>query len=382
MKYRKLGNTGLEASEIALGAEWLEGKSLEETVELVNYCHENGVNFFDCWMSEPNVRTNLGIAIKDNREDWIIQGHFGSTWQDGQYVRTRDMDKIKPAFDDFMERLGLDYLDFGMIHYVDDKKDFDTVMNTEYIEYIRQKKEDGIIKHIGISTHSPEIARLATEVDDIELIMFSLNPAFDMLSAITDISDYSEEGAYDKELTGITPDRAELYEICEEKQIPIIVMKGYAGGRLLSDDDSPFGVALTPIQCIDYALSRPGVQSIMVGPKDINEMEDAIAYESATSEEKDYASVLVNAPKNSYEGQCTYCGHCAPCVVKINIAMVNKFYDLAKIHDKIPESVRAHYNDLESNASDCIACGQCETRCPFNVKIVEVMKKADELFSK
>ena len=110
-------------------------------------------------------------------------------------------------------------------------------------------------------------------------------------------------------------------------------------------------------------------------------MQEAIDYETATEDEKDYASILVNAPKNSYEGQCTYCGHCAPCVVKIDIAMVNKFYDLAKIHDEIPESIRVHYNDLEFNASDCISCGQCETRCPFNVKIVETMKKANELFN-
>ena len=62
MRYRKLGKTGLKVSEIGFGAEWLQGKSVEEAIELVNYCHDEGVNFLDCWMSEPNVRTNLGIA--------------------------------------------------------------------------------------------------------------------------------------------------------------------------------------------------------------------------------------------------------------------------------------------------------------------------------
>ena len=381
MKYRKLGKTGLKVSEIGFGAEWLQGKTLEESKELIDYCHKEGVNFLDCWMSEPNVRTNIGIAIKDTREDWIIQGHFGSTWQDGQYVRTREMDKVILAFEDFMERFQIDYLDFGMIHYVDEVEDFENIMNGEFIKYVRQQKEDGVIRHIGISTHSPTVALLATEVEDIELIMFSINPAFDMLASINDIAVYIEDDTYkNKELEGLAPERAELYQVCKDKDIPLVVMKGYAGGRLLRDEDSPFGVALTPVQCIDYCLTRPAVASIMVGANDVKEMEDAIAYETASRKEKDYASVLVNAPKNSYEGQCTYCGHCAPCTENINIAMVNKFYDLARHHDEVPESIRAHYNDLMCNASDCIACGNCEERCPFNVGIVEIMEKAKELF--
>ncbi len=381
MKYRKLGNTGLKVSEVAFGAEWLQGKSLEESKELLDYCHSEGVNFLDCWMSEPNVRTNIGISIKDTREDWIIQGHFGSTWQDGQYVRTRDMDKVVPAFEDFMERLQLDYLDFGMIHYVDELEDLDVIMNGEFIKYVRKQKEDGIIRHIGISTHSPTVALKATEIEDIELIMFSINPAFDMLASINDIAQYIEDDTYkNKDFKGLAPERALLYQTCKEKNIPLVVMKGYAGGRLLRAEDSPFGVALTPVQCIHYCLSQDSVAAIMVGANTIEEMEDAIKYETASLKEKEYASVLINAPKNSYEGQCTYCGHCAPCASNINIAMVNKFYDLAKAHDEVPESIRAHYNDMFYKASDCIACGQCESRCPFNVKIVETMEKAKELF--
>lgn len=381
MKYRKLGKTGIKVSEIGLGAEWLQGQTLEESKEIIDYCHKEGINFLDCWMSEPNVRTNIGISIKDTREDWIIQGHFGSTWQDEQYVRTREMDKVIPAFEDLMERLQLDYLDFGMIHFVDELDDFEEIMNGEFIRYVRQQKEDGVIKHIGLSTHSPTVALLATEVEDIELIMFSINPAFDMLASINNIEVYIEDDTYkDKGLEGLAPERAELYQICKEKDIPLVVMKGYFGGRLLSADDSPFGVALTPVQCIEYCLSRPAVASIMVGVKDVGEVKAAIAYESASLKEKDYAPVLVNAPKNSYEGQCTYCGHCAPCTANIDIAKVNKFYDLAKHHDEVPESIRAHHNDLTYNASDCIACGSCEDRCPFNVGIVEIMEKAKKLF--
>jgi aryl-alcohol dehydrogenase-like predicted oxidoreductase len=71
-------------------------------------------------MSEPNVRSNIGARIKGDREKWIIQGHLGSTWQNGQYVRTRDIPLVNEAFNDLLTRMGTDYIDLGMIHFVDE----------------------------------------------------------------------------------------------------------------------------------------------------------------------------------------------------------------------------------------------------------------------
>ena len=106
----------------------------------------------------------------------------------------------------------------------------------------------------------------------------------------------------------------------------------------------------------------------------------AVAYETAAEEEKDYASVLASAPKHAYSGQCTYCGHCAPCPVRIDIAMVNKLYDLAAMQEEVPATVKAHDEQLSANAGDCVQCGGCESRCPFGVRIVDRMKKTRELF--
>ena len=100
MKYRELGNTGLKVSEIGLGAEWLERHNAQEVKEVISCCEKAGINILDCWMPQPEVRTNIGAAIKGNREHWIIQGHLGSTWQGGQYVRTRELEKVKAAFQD------------------------------------------------------------------------------------------------------------------------------------------------------------------------------------------------------------------------------------------------------------------------------------------
>ncbi len=379
MKYRELGRTGLKVSEIGLGGEWLERHTTEEVKEIIDYCAGKGINILDCWMSNPTVRSNIGAAIAGKRGNWYIEGHVGSTWQNGQYVKTRELTQVKAAFVDLLNRLQTDYIDLGMIHFVDEVAEFNTIMSGEFIEYIKQLKKDGRIHHIGMSSHNPAVAKLGAESGVIEMILFSINPAFDLLPATEDLNVYFKD-TYDETLRGIAPERSELYQVCEQNGVGLTVMKGYAGGRLFSAEHSPFGVALTPVQCLHYALTRPAVASVMVGYDTTTQVDAAVAYETATDEEKDYASVLAAAPKHAYFGQCTYCGHCAPCPVKIDIAMTNKLYDLAVMQPEVPATVRAHYNSMKATAKDCIGCGGCETRCPFGVKVTERMKKAKELF--
>ncbi len=381
MRFRELGKTGLMVSEIGLGAEWLERHNTEEVKEVIDACEKEGINILDCWMSEPNVRSNIGLALKGRRKKWIIQGHIGSIWEDGQYVRSRDLKKVKPAFADLLARLHTDYIDLGMIHFIDTAEEFDRVINGEFMEYVRDLKKEGTIRHIGMSSHNPEIAKMAACQGEIEMILFSINPAFDLLPPVTDLEEYFAE-QYDENLGGIAPEREELYKLCEQNQVGITVMKGYAGGRLFHEQTSPFGVALTPVQCLHYALTRPGVAAVMVGFDNPGHVTEAVAYETATDQEKDYASVLASAPSHAFStGQCTYCGHCAPCPSRIDIAMVNKLYDLAVMQEEVPGTVRAHYGQLEANAADCIGCKGCEIRCPFHVPIADRMQKTKELFS-
>ena len=379
MRYRELGKTGLKVSEIGLGAEWLERHNEEELRAVIDCCESAGINILDCWMAEPNVRTNIGKAIVGKRERWIIQGHFGSTWQNGQYVRTREMSKVKPAFEDLLARLETDYIDLGMIHFVDEEAEFHRIMEGEFLAYVKEQKEKGVIRHIGMSTHNPKVGKLAALSGEIEMILFSINPAFDLLPATEDINSYFAED-YEESLGGIHPDRKELYQVCEQTGVGITVMKGYAGGRLFDAKTSPFGTALTPVQCIHYALTRPAVASILAGYDTPEHVREAVAYETASEEEKDYASVLAKAPRHAYFGQCTYCGHCAPCPAGIDIAMVNKLSDLAAMQPEVPESLKAHYQALSANAADCISCGGCEIRCPFGVPVVEKMKKTRKMF--
>lgn len=379
MNYRTLGKTGLKVSEIGFGGEWLERHDENHSVELLKYAHKKGINIVDCWMPDPKSRDIIGKAMEGCRDTWYVQGHIGSTWQNGQYVRTRDMKYVKPAFEDLLARFRSDYVDLGMIHYIDSMEDWNNAMNGDYIKYVHELHEKGVIRHIGLSTHNPKIGKLAVETGFIEMILFSINPAFDMRPATEDLD--SMFGGYENEaFSGIDPERAEFYRLCEEKNIGITVMKGFFGGRLFDAERSPFGVAFTPKQLIHYSLTRPGVSSILCGYDTKEQVDAAIAYETAAEEEKDYASVIANAPLHSYKGQCTYCGHCKPCPVDIDIAMVNKFYDLAVSQPEVPESIREHYRALAHTASECIGCRGCEERCPFGVEVSARMQKTAEVF--
>lgn len=387
MEYRRLGKTDLMVSEIGFGAEWIGKMDDVDVQAIVDRATEAGVNIVDCWMSDPAIRDALGRALEGKRDQWIIQGHVGSTWQNGQHVRTRDMEHVRPAFEDLLERLGTDHLDIGMVHYVDYVDEFDAIMEGEFFAYMRELKESGKIRHIGLSTHNPEIVIRAAECGEIETVMYSVNPVYDLMPVTTThgkpiVATFGEVfSQLDEGLGEMDPVRVEAYAACVREDVGITVMKAYVGGRLLDAEKSPFGVALAPVQCLHYALTRPAVGSVMVGLESVPQLEEALAYEGASAEELDYASVLASAPKHAFAGQCTYCGHCAPCVAGINIALVNKYLDLATLHEDVPASVRDHYQALEVKADACTGCEDCESRCPFGVPIAQRMERAAGLFA-
>jgi predicted aldo/keto reductase-like oxidoreductase len=275
----------------------------------------------------------------------------------------------------------LDYVDVGMIHYVDDQKDFDNILNGEIIKYAKELKAKGVIKSLGISTHNTDIAFRAVETGIIDVILFSINAAYDMLPATEDVNILFEESTFEnRTYEGVDPKRDTLYQTCENVGVALTVMKGYAAGVLLSDKQSPFEKALTPIQCLHYCLTRPAVAAVMVGVSNENQILAATAYVTASNKEKDYSEVLANAPRSSFSGHCMYCGHCAPCSKKIDIASVNKYLDLALIQEEVPETLKNHYDLLEHHASECIECGLCMKNCPFGVEIINKMKQAVKLF--
>lgn len=380
MEYRRLGNTSLEVSTIALGCEGFVGKDAEAVARELDYAISKGINFMDIYSSNPELRANVGSALLGRRNRFVIQGHLCSTWENGQYLRTRDVEKTKAGFEELLQLLQTDYVDVGMIHYIDDEKDFHTVFDGEIIRLAQQYKREGRIRYIGVSSHNPIVARMAVETGLIDVLMFSINPCYDMQPASDDVEDLWADKSYEHALQNMDPEREKLYELCESRGVGIDVMKVYGGGDILSEQNSPFGKALTPVQCIEYALTRPAVAAVMAGCHSTKEIDEALAWCVASKEQKDYASAISGMDKFTWKGHCMYCGHCAPCSVGIDIALVNKYHNLSVAQGEIPETVRDHYKLLSHHASECIACGKCEKNCPFGVEIIEAMKKAVDLF--
>ena len=380
MKYRELGNTGIMVSEIGMGCEGFGESNCAMTRKLFDLAEERGVNYFDLYTSNPAIRRAVGEAMKGRREKFIVQSHICSVWQDGQYKRTRKISEVKAGFAEMLELLQTDYIDVGMIHYCDALSDWEEIVSGGVLDYARQLKKEGKIRHIGLSSHNPQVALKAVESGAIEVLMFSVNPCYDLQPANEDVEELWAAKNYSGTLTNMDPERQRLYETCQRLGVGITVMKCFGGGDLLDAKLSPAGAALTVNQCIHYALTRPGVAVVLAGAHSIEQLRTSLAYEEASEAEKDYAEAFASFPKISWTGHCMYCSHCAPCPQKIDVAYVTKFLNLTVAQGEIPETVREHYKSLEHHAGECIKCGVCETRCPFGVKVRENMEKAKSVF--
>ena len=380
MTYRELGNTGLRVSEIGMGCEGMTEENCGMTAKFFDLAEEAGVNYFDLYSPNPDLHKAIGKALQGRREKFLIQGHLCSAWIGGEYKRTRKLDEVKEAFENQLKNLSVDYLDIGMIHYVDALSDWQDVLDNGILDFARELKAQGRLKHIGLSSHNPQVAQVAVETGAIEVLMFSINPCYDLQPADEDVEQLWNPEKYEGHLTNMDPERQALYETCQSRGVGITVMKAFGGGDLLDAELSPAGAALTVNQCIDYCLTRPAVATVLAGAHTVEQLQASIAYEDATPEERDYATALASFPRISWEGHCMYCSHCGPCVVHIDIANVTKFLNLALAQKETPETVREHYAVLEHHGSDCIRCGICETRCPFGVAIRKNMDKATAIF--
>ena len=380
MHYRKLGNTGLMLSEIGLGCEGFVDADDSLSDELFALALDNGVNCLDMYTPDPDAHRKIGRGISSVRNHFYLQGHLCTQWKNDQYEETRDLAAVKAAFKTMLLNLGTDYLDIGNIHYVDSMDTWRKVLDNGIMDYALKLKEEGRIHFISMSSHNPIVALEAVKGGYLDALLFSINPCYDLLPGGEDCEVLWADESYEKPLYNLDPVREELYETCQRLGVGITVMKAFGGGDLLSEEYSPAGKAMTAVECLHYALTRPAVTAVMCGAKSLEDLKASLAYETATEEEKDYAQTFASFPKISWKGYCMYCGHCAPCPKGIDVADVTKFLNLTKAQGIIPETVAQHYRVLRAHGGDCIGCGQCEKRCPFDVPIRENMKAAASVF--
>ena len=380
MEYRELGRTGIKVSVIALGCEGFVANEGALTEQLLNAAEQGGINCIDLYAPQPEMRSRLGKWLRGRRGKFVLQAHLCTVWQEGQYKRTREIGEVKASFEDLLTRLATDYIDIGMIHYVDFLEDWEAVAGGPVMAYAREMQAQGKIRYIGLSSHNPAAAMQAVQSGLIDVLMFSVNPCYDLQPANEDCYALWDGKNYDRQLVNMDPEREALYETCSRLGVAITVMKAFGGGDLLDEELSPAGKALTVNQCLHYALTRPGVAAVMSGAHTVDELEKCLEYITAADVEKDYAAAFAALPKISWEGHCMYCGHCAPCPQGIDVAAVTKFLNLTKAQNSVPETVREHYAALRHNAGECVKCGACEKRCPFKVTVIQNMQEAVKVF--
>lgn len=378
MNYRSLGKTGLKVSEVGLGGEYFVKASREEAKQMIDYAISQGINIMDVFMSDPDVRSKIGDALQGQRDKIYVQGHVGAVVENGQYKRSRDLNQCKEYIADFLQRFHTDYLDIGMLHYVDEFADWQMVLDNGILDYMCEQKQKGVFKFLGVSSHNAKVAQEIVKTGKIDVVMFSISPIFDLVMPKVDtFFGMKDEDKFPTTVT-IDEERVKFYTLCAKMGVGITVMKSLAAGCLLDPADSPFGKAMTVAQCVQYALDRPAVASVLVGCKNLEEVKVFAAFPQHTAAEKDYHDILA-AINTGGRKSCMYCNHCLPCPMHIDIAETTRLLDAARNHG-MTEALKQAYENMEVKPSECLACGDCVKRCPFGLDVTANMDAAAKMF--
>ena len=362
MEYRKLPHGEEQISILGLGTSSIGAAGEDEIQATVELALEKGINFFDMASADAAPFPAYGRAMAGARDKVCFQIHFGANYQGGMYGWTTDLDTIKRSIDWQLRALKTDYIDFGFLHCLDEESDLQTVLDGGVLDYIQQLQREGTVRHIGMSSHTPQVVNRVLDMGILDLLMFSINPGYDYHHG-----DYAIGGA---------EERMALYRRCEAEGVGISVMKAFSGGQLLNAKTSPFGQALTEYQCLQYALDKPGVLTVLPGVRNRADLTRILGFLDATPEERDYSVLGTFTPRDA-AGVCVYCNHCKPCPAGLDIGLINKYYDLARAGDQL---ARSHYQNLEKQAGDCIQCGHCDRRCPFHVVQTDRMREIQAYF--
>ena len=364
MEYRINRRTGDRISVIGIGSASLYKADRKEGVRALRTAYEGGIRYFDLAAGDGEAFPLWGEALGDVRQNVLYQIHFGADYTGGAYGWTLNPDTVRRSVDWQLKQLKTETIDYGFIHCQDETGDWEKYRKNGILDYLMQLKSEGVVRHIGLSSHTPGVIRQILDEVPVDMLMFSVNPAYDY--------------GHGEFANGGVQEREEIYRRCERDGIGISVMKPFSGGQLLSASQSPFGRALTPYQCIRYALDRPGVLTALCGVRNTEDVKQLLGYFDQKEEELDYSLIGDFTPIEA-AGRCVYCNHCRPCPEGLDIGLINKYYDLAMAGDSLAVN---HYMNLEKKAGECISCGHCDRRCPFGVRQSARMQEIRAYFGK
>ena len=335
MEYRILGKTGLKISRLGLGGIPIQKIDAEGTRALVGELMRESVNFIDTARGYTVSEEYLGYALDGVRDSFVIATKSTS----------RTKEAMAKDIDISLGNLRTNYIDLYQIHNPS-ASELDCVMAPGgALEALLEAKAVGKIGHIGITLHSAELFERALELPFVETIMFPYNI--------------------------VETQGEELIAKCHEKNIGFICMKPLAGGAIENADAA-----------LRFIVSNPNVTVVIPGMADSAEVKQNVAAVSDTSPlNSDEIAKIVNIREQLGTNFCRRCNYCAPCTAGINIPAVFLLEGYYSRYD-LKEWATARYASLAKNASDCIDCGACEPRCPYNLPIRQMLKKAASVMGK
>ncbi|MTI65660.1 MAG: aldo/keto reductase [Firmicutes bacterium] len=336
MLKRILGKTEFEVSVIGFGGIPIQKVDKDTAIKLITKASEEGINFIDTATGYGKSEELIGYGIESvGREKWIV----------ATKCPVRDYEGMKEKIKESLDKLKVDCIDLYQLHNVKTKEQYNKVMGEDgALKALKEAKENGLIKEIGITSHDLHILEKAVETEEFSTIQFPYNPV---------------------------ETRAEtLFKRANELNIGVIVMKPIAGGAITNVNYS-----------LRFILENEDVTTVIPGMKEIKHIEDNASvgnkYVALSSEER---NILLDEAKELGTEFCRRCGYCQPCPQGIDIA--SQFvlegyllrYDLEKWAKK-------RYSGLEHTADECIECGECENKCPYDLPIREMLKRVNKNFS-
>ena len=362
MQYRTLPYGGEQISVIGLGNSSMGESGAKETEATVAMALENGVNYFDMAAADATPFAAFGRAVGSERGKVLYQVHFrrdlhvrGAACTAGRSRSTRS----RRSVDWQLRELRTDYIDFGFIHCIDEDADLDAARSEGTIDYLLELKKQGVVRHIGMSTHTPEAAHRALDLGILDMLMFSINPAYDYV-----------RGEYG---IGTVAGRMELYRRCEAEGVGISVMKPFAAGQLLDARTSPFKRALTSAQCLQYALDNRYTYSRRAqqgGPEGRAVLPQCRRCRARLLRDRHLRArggrgrVRVLQPLSALPGRARRGPH----------------KQVLRPRQGGDTLARDHYAHLGKKAGQCLHCGHCDSRCPFHTRQSERMAEIEAYF--
>ena len=333
MEYRILGKTGLRISRIGFGGIPIQRIDAEGTKTLIRYLHAAGVNYIDTARSYTVSEEYLGYALEGIRQDFVLATKSPALTKEAM---AKDIDIS-------LKNLRTDYIDLYQIHNPSAEGLEKILAPGGALEALQEAKAAGKIGHIGITLHPVELFQKAVDYEWAETIMFPYNL--------------------------VETQAEELIRICTERNIGFIDMKPLAGGAI---DDAALALR--------FIAANPDVTVVIPGMATVEEAKQNIAAFNDTAPITEEERAKIQNIRDSLGTQfCRRCNYCAPCAAGISI-YVQFLLEGYYTRYNLKEWATARYKALPKNASDCIGCGICETRCPYNLPIRDMMKKVAAVF--